>query len=451
MSSTQLTQLLFRLGQISLLEQIKGLSPSCCARLEKELVSIDIQKLEQALRTLKDTQPPPLSYTPLKQYTGPTNGFDEGIQTLKEGKVATVILAGGQASRFKHKGAKATFPISLIKQKSLLQLHLEKARACMKAYKTMPHIAIMTSETTHEEIQSHLEKQHYFGLEKSRIDLFQQPSMPLYSLAGDFIFNQEGDLLTGPDGNGGCFWYLASSDIIKKWKAAGIEYVSVILIDNPLIDPFSAQAIAEHKKNQVEATAWGIFRESTEEQVGVFVQKTGHIGVVEYSEMSTNDFYAVDQKGFLQYPLANIGSYIFSLPFIETLVQKPQAQLLLHKAIKKTTDEQLAFLHKQSSFEITKLEYFIFDVLDSATKAQVFVEKRSDCFAPLKTQESIPSVQKALLTRDCMQYERITGIPAPKERLFELSLDFYYPSAEFLSRWKNKPLPNSAYIEDIDS
>lgn len=448
MPSTQVMQLLFRLGQPSLLQKLHTLPESTCQALEKNLLTYDVETLEQQLQALSSSNQAAPTFRPLKQYVTEPKNTKIGQELLQEGRVGTIIVSGGQASRFGKKGAKGVYPLSLIKQKSLLQLHIEKAIACGKAYSHTPYVAIMTSEATHDEIKSFLNDNNYFGLDKTHIDLFSQSSLPLCTLHGEFIVNDEGQLLTGPDGNGACFWHFKQSGLLAKWERHGVEHVSLVLVDNPLVDPFSVAMLSVHLQNKAEVTAQAILREDPDEPVGIFVEKESGIAVVEYSEMGFNELYAVDNKGILQYPLANISSFICSLAFIKHLVSQRQTCLPLHKATKNSTSEQLQFLKQNVPFELLKLEYFIFDILDFTSKAQIFVDDRANCFCPLKTAANITDVQQALLARDHKQYERISGTKVDKDRLFELSMQFYYPTPKFLSKWKNIPLPDNAYIED---
>lgn len=448
MTSIRLKQLLFRLGQTGILSSVDALAESASVTLENTLLASDLNIIEQEVGLAKSERFHFTEHSPLKTYLTGTKEPHIGQNLLKQGKVGAIILAGGQGSRFGHKSPKGLYPLSLIKQKGLLQLFLEKSAACGRAYANMPHVAIMTSESTHDETQAYIQNGSYFGLPQAHVDLFKQPSLPLLNTQGDLVINDQGQLLTGPDGNGALFSHFAQSGILEKWKKQGIQYISVVLVDNALLDPFPIEMLSEHVKHGVQITAGAIMRDDPEEQVGVFVLRENKVGVVEYSEMTTTDAESVDQKGNLIYSLANLSYFVFSTSFVEAALS---AKLPLHKASKKATDDQLAFLQRKEPLQLYKFEYFIFDLLEHAAKTQVFLFDRPECFAPLKNgsgRESIASVQKALLERDRRQYERITGVPAPKDRLFELSMGFYYPSPALMQAWKGKPLPNSAYIED---
>ena len=447
MATIALKQLLFRLGQTGLLTSVDSLSEQAQDNLEKNLLSVHLETLEKQVSLAKNDSYNAPQIAPLKTYITKTDSPHIGQKLLQEGKVGTIILAGGQGSRFGHNTAKALFPISLIKQKSLLQLFLEKSAACGKSFNKTPHVAIMTSSATHDQITTHIQDNHYFGLPEDHVDLFQQASLPLLDTDGNLLISENGALLTGPDGNGGLFWHFRKSGLLDKWKKCGIEYISIVLIDNPLLDPFPIEMLSEHVKNSADITAGAIMREDPEEQVGVFVLQDNKVRVVEYSEITTAEAESVDQKGNLLYSLANISYFIFSMSFIAKL----EENLPLHKATKKATSDQLEFLSKKDPFQLFKFEYFIFDLLQYSGKSQVFLLDRTECFAPLKNasgKDSVTSVQKALLERDRKQYEKITGIPVTHDRLFELSMNFYYPTSKFIEAWHKKPLPNCAYIEE---
>jgi UDP-N-acetylglucosamine/UDP-N-acetylgalactosamine diphosphorylase len=98
-----------------------------------------------------------------------------------------------------------------------------------------------------------------------------------------------------------------------------------------------------------------------------------------------------------------------------------------------------------------KFEEFIFDALPFATTAQALLFPRESCFAPLKNltgEDSIQTVQEALLALDRVIFEQVSGNRPPLHALFELAPQFYYPTAALLEKWKGKPFPNEGYIHE---
>ena len=64
------------------------------------------------------------------------NARQVGETLLRDGKVAVLIVAGGQGSRLGFDGPKGIYRISPIQQKSLFQLFAEQVKALSKRYNT---------------------------------------------------------------------------------------------------------------------------------------------------------------------------------------------------------------------------------------------------------------------------------------------------------------------------
>jgi UDP-N-acetylglucosamine/UDP-N-acetylgalactosamine diphosphorylase len=353
-----------------------------------------------------------VSYEPLQDYETPNDIWKaKGEQLIAQGKVAALILAGGQGSRLGTPQPKALIPITLIRKKSLLQFFYEKKLAASKAFKTSLQMAVMTSPDNHCALQEHV----------SSLDFFSQNVVPLMNEEGNWMLRGPGKLACGPDGNGHSLRLLMESGIGKKWKAQGIEYVIVLPIDNPLADPFDATLCGYHAMTGREATVKAIRRSDSTEKVGILIRRDGNIAIQEYSELPES----------IDAPLAHIGLFCFSLSFIEKVAS---TTLPWHVVLKKG---------------VWKFERFIFDVLYHTTKCGVIVYPRDETYAPLKNftgDKSIQTVQQALLNFDRNLFARISQTPVSM-RSFELDPAFYYPTPHLLAHWKGKPLPPTDFVE----
>jgi UDP-N-acetylglucosamine/UDP-N-acetylgalactosamine diphosphorylase len=369
------------------------------------------------------------------------------IEALTKGQIATVVLAGGLGSRLGSDAPKGTYPISQVKGKSLFQLIAEKTLAAGKAYGTHLQIAIMTSQENHDATVQHFTEANFFGLSPQQLSFFTQGSLPLLDDNDQPVLTQDGSPLTAPDGNGLFFQSLAASGILDRWKRAGITCITVVLIDNPLADPFYLPLIALHLQKHNAITLAAVERLDPEESVGLVIEKEGKLRVVEYSEISHDERYARDATGRLKYPLANISFFAFSLAFIEEMAAQKPLLMPLHRVKKELTTAQKRLLGKRESIKLWKSEYFIFDLLSFTNKSSSILLDREDTFCPLKNSSSVTPVQKALLKKDQKQFYTISHVQAPPDRSFELSQQFYYPTEEIIEKWKNRPLPSESYIE----
>jgi UDP-N-acetylglucosamine/UDP-N-acetylgalactosamine diphosphorylase len=225
----------------------------------------------------------------------------------------------------------------------------------------------------------------------------------------------------------------------------GVEYVNVILVDNPLADPFDAELLSFTAKSGHEIALKAVLRKNEEEKVGVIGKSQGKLKVIEYSELSSEEGKARNEKGELRWALANLSLFCFRMDFIERIVQEKK-ELPWHFAKKEANLYARGMFYKAF---IQKRETFIFDWLNFTDRAGALVYERERCFAPLKNKTgdaSIETVRAALLESDRRIYQEISGLLPPKTE-FELSQDFYYPSLQLLQKWKNRPLPDIDYIE----
>jgi len=332
-------------------------------------------------------------------------------------KMGCLILAGGQASRLKTNLPKALAKVSP-SGKTLLQLFCEKTAAAERLYGSSLPLAVMTSPLNHRAIKEYLEHNQYFGLE--HVDLFSQEMVPFLDDQGNWMLEAPGKIARGPDGNGGCLRQFMKAGLWDKWHTAGIEYLNVLPIDNPLANPFDAEFLGFHLKHGGDVSLKAVIRSPKAEAVGVIGLKNGKIAVQEYTDLP---------KNAEAFPLAHIGLYCFDFDFIARVAE---IELPWHLARKKA-----------NGVEVWKCERFIFDLLDHARSAHVMVCPRAKTYAPLKNyqgEKSFETVREALQSLDREVYEKISGLTAPQEP-FELDPAFHYPPRSLLETWKGKPLP----------
>ena len=135
-----------------------------------------------------------------------------GWEALAAGKVAAVIMSGGQGTRLGYSGPKGCYNLGLPSQKSIFQLHIERilrvrilsaqwaaAKAAADVRTTtsgsslpspmplpLPHIPIyiMTSDLNDGTIRAFFQEHSYFGYPQEDIFFFEQRLEPCFSLDG---------------------------------------------------------------------------------------------------------------------------------------------------------------------------------------------------------------------------------------------------------------------------
>ncbi len=381
-------------------------------------------------------------------YAGNQQDQQEGKKRIREGQMGCLVLAGGQGSRLYFEDPKGMFPVSLIKHKSLFQLCAEKVLAAGKQVDRLLPIAIMTSPQNDSKIRHFFNQHAFFGLDSCQISFFTQGTLPLLDSQGCLFLETPSQIASGPNGNGYCFKDFIDSGIASNWIKQGVQYINMILIDNPLANPFDAELLGFHCRQNVDVTLKCTEKQSAAERVGVLVRQNRHCRVIEYSEISEKEQTALASDGRLKHRCANLSLFCFSMNFIQQL-NSQQHSLPLHAVWKaaKYVDEQ-GISHLPDKPNAWKFETFIFDLLAYTNRIAALLYPREECFAPLKNfkgSDSLETVQAALQRRDRQIIHKITNLPPPMEP-FELAADFYYPTPALISKWKNCPI-STGYIE----
>jgi UDP-N-acetylglucosamine/UDP-N-acetylgalactosamine diphosphorylase len=416
--------------------------------LLKQIQGIDTKSLKQQIALL-DLPTLPLSFESFTDFSfsGNQEDFENGKSLIKNGKVGCIVLAGGQGTRLGFEGPKGLYPTSIIKHKSLFQLCFEKVLAAGKQAGRELSIAVMTSPENDISTKQFLTDHNFFGLAPNQVSFFSQSTLPLLDENGHLFLESTYKLSEGPDGNGHCFHHFIKAGIGEKWDKAGIQLINLILIDNPLADPFDAELIGYHHRHHVDITLKCTEKLQPDEKVGVLVKEKGHCRVIEYSELSDAEKEA-RLGDRLKHCCANLSLFSFSMSFIKAVVDK-HPDMPLHKAWKAAKYVNEEGVTKKSLIPIAwKFEYFIFDLLKYATQTKALLYPRKDCFAPLKNysgQDSISSVQQSLSERDRAVLQSITGLEPPISR-FELAAQFYYPTPELQAKWKGRQ-PKTTYVD----
>lgn len=436
------------IGQEHLLKFFYTLSPS-----EKESLIKQIQALDLDLLKKQQNLFPSPAITPQPFRTslscGNLQDHQKGQKLVAEGKIALLVLAGGQGSRLRCKGPKGCVPLTISKHKTLFELLAEKIKAASDQAHRPLEVAIMTSPLNHVEIQAYFVQHAFFGLNPQQITFFYQRMWPFLDFEGNLFLESPNCIALGPNGNGSAFHRLVEIGIFEKWKKKGIEQVNVIPIDNPLADPFDFELFGFHHKNKGEVTIKAVHRRAVHESVGVLAEENERTVIVEYLHLPEKEKQALDNEGNLKFNIANIGLYCVSMSFIQ---KASSCQLPLHrtkKAVKQIDDKGQETLPSQPN--VWKYEEFIFDAFRFADKVSALLYPREMCFAPLKNYEgedSMESVQEALLACDRKVFTNITGNMPNDERRFELSSKFYYPTRELLEKWSGRELPDKEYIDE---
>ena len=120
--------------------------------------------------------------------------YSSGIDLVAEGKVAVVLMAGGQGTRLGSSEPKGCFNIGLPSGKSLFQIQAEriwKVQQLAEKKHGKKNVVIpwyiMTSGPTRSATEKFLQEHDYFGLGKDNVVIFEQGVLPCISNEGKIL------------------------------------------------------------------------------------------------------------------------------------------------------------------------------------------------------------------------------------------------------------------------
>ncbi|SCV04297.1 LANO_0G09340g1_1 [Lachancea nothofagi CBS 11611] len=316
---------------------------------------------------------------------------DLGLRELAEGRVAVILMAGGQGTRLGSSQPKGCYDIQLPSAKSLFQIQAEKLLRLQELVKTPAPIPwyIMTSKPTRQSTEQFFQDHEYFGLSKHQITFFNQGTLPAFDLKGEnLLLNSPTELVESPDGNGGLYRAIKDNGILEDMVAKNIRHIHMYCVDNVLVKLADPVFIGFALKNKFELATKAVRKRDASESVGLIASKHGAPCVVEYSEISKEMAEATDKEGLLKFRAANIVNHYYSVNLLQRELEAWCESMPYHIAKKKIpvyNNKTESYL-KPTEPNGIKLEQFIFDVFPKVAmdKFGCLEVDRSSEFSPLK-------------------------------------------------------------------
>ncbi|KAJ3372793.1 UDP-N-acetylglucosamine pyrophosphorylase [Kappamyces sp. JEL0680] len=345
-------------NQGHLLDFYPTLSESEQAELLSNVSAIDVERVNGIFKTAMAAKPTSTNVAPLPpaaQDSTITASPDklaawrnEGLTLIGKGKVAVILLAGGQGTRLGSSDPKGCYDIKLPSGKSLFQLQGERI------------------------------------LRLQQVFFFNQGVLPAFTPEGKIFLESKTCPAFSPDGNGGIYAALRSEGVIADLEKRGIPYVHAYCVDNCLVKVADPVFIGYCVEKNADCGCKAVPKTKPSEAVGVICLRDGKPSVVEYSEIDQSLSEARDSAGNLVYNAANIANHFYTTEFLKR-IKDFEAKLEYHIARKKIkhVDPSGAEIKPTANNGI-KLELFIFDVLPFAERFAVLETARKDEFSPLK-------------------------------------------------------------------
>jgi UDP-N-acetylglucosamine/UDP-N-acetylgalactosamine diphosphorylase len=347
-----------------------------------------------------------------------------GEELVREGKVAVFCVAGGQGTRLGWSGPKGTYPATAVTGKPLFRVLAEQILANQNRYRTTIPLYIMTSPLNDAATRAFFADNNCFGLSRRNIFMFPQGMLPsLDAETGRILLAAPGVVAMHPDGHGGSIRALAANGALEDMVVRGIEQVSYVQIDNPLvkaIDPLFLGLHAAAPDSSGEMSSKMVLKTDPDEKVGVFCRSGGRTIVVEYSDLPAELASQRADDGRLRFRSGSIAVHALSLAFLKKITGGDESLgLPLHAArkavihIDPATGRQVV----PETPNAIKPETFVFDALPLARSSIVCETKRSEEFAPIKNArgDDSPETSHQLQSDRAGAWLETRGVEIPRD------------------------------------
>ena len=336
-----------------------------------------------------------------------------GERELKAGRVAALLVAGGQGSRLGYDGPKGCFPIGPVTNAPLFAFHARKILARSRRYGRPIPFYIMTSEANNAATVECFKKNGFFGLDEQDVFFFTQGMWPGMTPDGKIILDAPGHVFMSPDGHGGVLAALKKSGALADMRKRGIRSVCFFQVDNPLSDIAAPAFIGYHVMQKSEFTLKLCAKRDPFEKVGMPMRFGKSFRMVEYTEMTDEQCTRKAKDGGLYFRYGSPAMHVFDRAFLEREAAKPMP---IHLAFKKIPLFDGKKTVKPAAPNGYKFEKFVFDILPNARRAAFLAFEREEEFSPVKNAEgeNSPATCKAALQAKWRRMLAAAGVTVPE-------------------------------------
>ena len=402
MSEQDLLELLKEKEQLHLVDYYQQLSENEQTRLKEQIEGIDwtlLDCLKQKDEESKKGTITPLHACTIGEIDNNRQRYERiGLEKIKEGKVAAVLLAGGQGSRLGCDGPKGTVNIGINHELYIFEMLFRNTMEVTKLAGVSIPFFIMTSEKNHEQTVQFLEEHNYFGYPKDEVMCFTQEMAPCVDFNGHILMEEKDRIAFSPNGNGGWFQSMKKHGILDILHEKGIEWLNVFAVDNVLqkiCDPTFIGAVID--AGMVSGSKV-VRKVSPQERVGVMCLEDNKPSIIEYYEMTQEMLDEKNEDGDYAYNYGVTLNYLFRVDCLEQILN---SNLPIHYAKKKipyvTVDGQSMKPTEPNGY---KFEFFILDMIHMLENCLPYEVVRNKEFAPIKNAtgtDSMESARKLLL------------------------------------------------------
>ena len=316
-----------------------------------------------------------------------------GVEAIKAGKVAAVLLAGGMGTRLGVDGPKGAYDIGITKPLYIFEQQMRNLQEVNEKCDAVVPLYIMTSDKNHDQTTSFWKEHGYFGYDEKDVKFFKQDMAPAVDYDGKIILETKDTPALSPNGNGGWFGSLQRAGLCEDLHKRGVEWLNIYAVDNVLqriADPVFVGATIE---SGVNCGAKAIFKTEPREKVGVLCMDGNQPDIIEYYELTDEMANLRDENGDLVYSYGVIMNYLFRLSKLEEIADKKIPVHIVEKKIECLCEDGVTRKpEKENGKKFESLAVDLVKLMGSVLPYEVVRERE---FAPIKNKTGVDSVESA--------------------------------------------------------
>lgn len=315
-----------------------------------------------------------------------------GLEAIRAGKVAALLLAGGQGTRLGLEGPKGAYNVGVTRNLYIFECLINNLQDVVRQAGCYIPLVIMTSDKNDAATRAFFEEHDFFGYNKNYVDFFVQEMAPATDFNGKIFLEDKGRISLSPNGNGGWFVSLTRSGLSEKLKKMGVEWINVFSVDNVLQRMVSPAFVGATILSGKPIGSKVVGKNAPDERVGVMCLRDGRPSIVEYYELSDEMANQLNADGTRAYNWGVILNYLFRVDALE----KANSLLPLHRAEKK-----IPYIDADGNYVRPdvpngyKYEQLVLDMIQTMDGCLVYEVVREKEFAPIKNAEGKDSPESA--------------------------------------------------------
>ncbi len=396
MNKSEAIKLLSSIGQEHVLKYYDELSEESRDSLLSQIEETDFSVLSRLNGTHSDVRGEfsPLAAMQISEIEKRREEFYKaGIETIRQGKTAALLLAGGMGTRLGADCPKGVFNIGVTKPLYIFECLINNLLSVVKETDTWIRLFVMTSEKNHNATVSFFKEKNFFGYREDKVVFFKQNMAPACDFNGKLYMEAKDRISTSPNGNAGWYSSMVRAGLDKILEDEGIEWINIFAVDNVLqriCDPcfIGATVLAD-----VSVGSKVVRKAAPDEKVGVMCLEDGRPSIVEYYELSDEMMNAKDANGDPAYNYGVILNYLFKVSELESVADDKMPMHVVKKKIPYINENgDPVEPEEPNGF---KFEQLVLDMIRQLSSCLPYEVIRENEFAPIKNLTGVDSVDTA--------------------------------------------------------